>query len=420
MSKKFPLFLLLITFNIAFISGQDHNPSTSISLDQEKVSPFQSGYYPLGFFDFDLKYLIKFNNSEGIRLGIGGLTNNRFSKHFKLGGYFARGFNDQQEKYSIGANVLLKKKSNTWLSLYFANDIQEVGNFNYLTDSRIYSVFEPRLVNIIRFYKHRTWKSNLQHSFSEQLLFELQLSKSDIEQTNTYQFQNKGKIYSDYSLTEASVALRLNLESKFRTSQNGTKVFYDSFPKISFQVTQGFNGILEGDFNYTKLGLKFDYFIINPNWSTTSILLEGKYTIGKVPLTHLFHAFPNSPTKETILQRFSVAGRQSFETMFFNEFFSDRLLTLQIKHSLRPFNISEKFKPELAFISRHALGNLSNPEAHINTSFNTLEQLYSESGIELNKLLFGFGLSFSYRYGAYHLEDFDDNIAFKFTFQLKI
>jgi len=34
------------------------------------------------------------------------------------------------------------------------------------------------------------------------------------------------------------------------------------------------------------------------------------------------------------------------------------------------------------------------------------------------RALFGFGLSFSYRYGAYHLEDFDDNIAFQAACEL--
>ncbi len=41
---------------------------------------------------------------------------------------------------------------------------------------------------------------------------------------------------------------------------------------------------------------------------------------GEIPLTHLYHAYPNSPTKDEIL-RFSVAGTQSFETMYFGEFF---------------------------------------------------------------------------------------------------
>ncbi|TDI77009.1 MAG: hypothetical protein E2O83_08715 [Bacteroidetes bacterium] len=106
--------------------------------------------------------------------------------------------------------------------------------------------------------------------------------------------------------------------------------------------------------------------------------------------------------------------------MYFGEFFSDKLTTLQVKHSLRRFYFSRKFQPELVFITRHAWGDLKNPEDHLGVDFNTLDEFYSETGLELNRILFGFGLSVAYRYGFYYLPDFEDNISFKFTFKLKI
>ena len=106
--------------------------------------------------------------------------------------------------------------------------------------------------------------------------------------------------------------------------------------------------------------------------------------------------------------------------MYFGEFFSDRLATLQIRHALRRFYISKRMKPELVLITRHAIGDLKNRENHLGSPFNTLNELYSESGVELNKILFGFGLSFAFRYGYYRLPDFDDNISLKFTFYLKV
>ena len=58
---------------------------------------------------------------------------------------------------------------------------------------------------------------------------------------------------------------------------------------------------------------------------------------GYTPLTHLYHVYPNNINKETILQRFSVAGITSFETMFFNEFFLNRFITLHYKYFLNHF-----------------------------------------------------------------------------------
>ena len=91
-----------------------------------------------------------------------------------------------------------------------------------------------------------------------------------------------------------------------------------------------------------------------------------------------------------------------------------------MKHKLNPINISPWLKPELVLIYRYALGKMENLARHENINFGTLEQGYSEAGLEINKLFFGFGLSFAYRHGAYHLPKFDDNLALKFTFNLNL
>ena len=57
---------------------------------------------------------------------------------------------------------------------------------------------------------------------------------------------------------------------------------------------------------------------------------------------------------------------------------------------------------------------------HEGISFNTLDKGFTESGIEINKLFFGFGLSFAYRYGACHLPSIEGNIAAKFTFNMNL
>ena len=413
--------LLLMAF-----AGLAQQPTVEISRDttatgkQRKESPFQTGYYPIAFFDVDLRYFIKYNNYEGFRLGFGGITNERLFENFKIGGYVARGFKDQDWKYSLGGSVRLDPEHNTWINLYYINDIREIGAFNYLTDARVYSVFEPRLVNINQFFKYRTWQANIQHEFSSKVMSEFRIARSKIDQIEDYRFNPGGNPFRNYKTTEATASIRISPKTNFFTTEDGRIEYFDGFPKISMQLTQAIKGVADSDFTYTKLGLKLDYYIKRTNLSSTNILLEGAVAFGDAPLTHLFHAYPNSPTNETILRRFSVAGRRSFETMYFGEFFSDKLATLQVKHSLRRFYFSEKFQPELVFITRHALGDLSNRDEHLGIGFNTLDQLYSESGLELNKIIFGFGLSFAYRYGFYHLPRFDDNISFKFTFYLKL
>ncbi len=419
-TSRFILIFLFPALMAAQVPANETKTDSTSTETEVKVSPFKSGFYPIGFFDVDLRYFIKYNNYEGIRLGFGGITNERLFENFKIGGYIARGFKDKDFKFSVGASVRVNKEHNTWINTYYYDDIQEIGTMAYLTDNRVYSVFEPRRLNVTQFYKYRTIQANIQHEFSTKVLGEFRVGHSKINQIEDYQFLDNMQLYSAFETSEVTAALRISPKTNFITIDDGRVEYFDGFPKISAQVTQSIPGIGGSDFSYTKFGLKLDYYIKRNNLSSTNILLEGNYATGDTPLTHLFHAYPNSPTKDEILQRFSVAGRRSFETMYFGEFFSDQLLTLQVKHSLRRFYFSESFQPELVFITRHAFGDMSRPERHIGIPFNTLDELYSESGLELNRLLFGFGLSFAYRYGYYHLPDFEDNISFKFTFYLKL
>ncbi|WP_310992995.1 DUF5686 family protein [Aequorivita marina] len=421
MQKLCFLFLFFNGFLIyaqvpAIKTGKD----TISTIEQKLEHPLSTGYFPIAFFDVDLKTLIKYNNYEGFRIGIGGLTNDKLFEKYKFGGYVAYGFKDRALKYSLGGSARVNKEKKAWISLYYADDIKEIGTSDYLTDARVYSLFEPRLVNITQFYKYKKWNANIASELSPKILSEFRIAHSQIENVESYYFINDGVPFRDYSLAEATLSFRISPKTNFFTNEDGTKEYFDGFPKISAQVTQGLKGIANSDFNYTKFTLKLDYFIKRTNLSSTSILLEGSLATGDVPLTHLFHSYPNQPNKAKISDRFSVAGVHSFETMYFGEFFSDKLTSLQIKHSLRRFKLSENWKPELVFVTRHAWGDMANTDRHFGIPFNTLDQLYSESGLEINKIVLGFGLSAAYRYGYYHLPKFEDNISFKFTFNLKI
>ncbi len=404
-----------------FFKGTEKTIKSKNTLGKiNRIQNVNNGFFPILKWKTDLKTLIKVNNYEGVRLGIGGLTNDEFSKNFRIGGYIAYGTKDKTVKFGVNTGLLLDKDSNMWLNANYADDVREVGSNSYLTDERVYSLFEPRLVNVIFFYKEKTTSLSLQKRISPSILSEFKIGYDRIFQTENYAFLNGNIALQSYDLTRALLSLRWSPNSKFLKFDSDFVNISENSPVISGQAEQYFGNFLGGDLAFTKISLKGEYFINHINNQRTEFSIEGNLAFGDVPLTHSFHAFPNAPNKSTILERFSVAGVKSFETMFFSEFFSTRLASLHIKHRLAPFNISNKIQPEMVFISRHAIGNFTNPERHLGIDFNTLDQGYSEAGLELNKIFWGFGFSFAYRYGAYHLPQFEDNIAFKFTFNLKL
>jgi hypothetical protein len=174
------------------------------------------------------------------------------------------------------------------------------------------------------------------------------------------------------------------------------------------------------DFEFSKIDFRTEYQKNYLNGQKTSLLFEAGYTIGNLPLTHLYNTSPNNLNKETIIQRVTFAGKNSFETMFFNEFFSSKFAYFQFKHSFNRIHLLKKVKPNLVVVSRMGLGDMEKPEQHVGINFKTLRDGYFESGIELNQIYNGIGLSGFYRYGPNQLAKFQDNIAVKISFILNL
>ncbi|WP_430467320.1 DUF5686 family protein [Winogradskyella ouciana] len=421
----FVVFLIgLATNSFAQNPISQERDSSQIARDSIKKAEFLkkigNGYISIGFFDLDLRYLIKFNQFEGFRTGLGGVTNKRLSEHFRINGYTVYGFKDKRYKYSVGGGFRINEKSNTWVNLAYTDDLQETGSSTFLTDKRFFTFFEPRLLNIDLFHRHITKSVGLQHKISNHLLSETQLATSKINPTYNYRFNLDDRSYNTFDISTAKISLQWSPFSKFELVKNKVLEIKNGYPTFTLQVTQGFKSVFGSDFNFSKLDFRTVQQFYHKNNAISKITLVAGIAGGETPLTHLYHAYPNNITKETILQRFSVAGLNSFETMYFNEFFSDKFSTLQLKHYFKPFKISDRFQPQLVLISRYAVGDMKSIDRHQGINFNTLEHVYSESGFEINKLLFGFGLSFAYRYGGYHLPNFEDNIAFKFTFNISL
>ncbi len=423
MLKTYFLFLFIFfSFSIYAQSTYENKQKRKqdSTKNKEFIKQLGNGYFPTKYFNFDLRYLIKYNQYEALRTGLGGITNDVFSETFRLNFYTVYGFKDHRFKYSFGGGFRLFEKTNTWLNIAYTDDLQETGSSEFLTDKRFFQFFEPRLLNIDLFHKHITKSISLEHQLTPKILTETQFAVSNINPTYNYQYIINNNVFSSFHLSTTKLAVRWSPFSKYKSVKNKITETKKGYPQFTFQYTKAFNDLFKSDFNFSKFDFRTVHKIGNINDGLSEFTLVSGITNGNTPLTHLYHAYPNNINKETIMQRFSVAGLNSFETMFFNEFFSDKFTTLQLKHYLKPFNVSQRYKPQLVLITRYAIGDIKHTERHQNVSFGSLEKGYTESGFELNKLLFGFGLSFTYRYGAYHLAKLEDNVAFKFTFNITL
>ncbi|NNK81569.1 MAG: hypothetical protein HKO92_00445 [Flavobacteriaceae bacterium] len=403
-------------------SQKKETASTKDSIKKKELLRYiGNGYFPTKYFDFDLRYLIKYNQYEGFRTGLGGVTNSKFSESIRIEGYTVYGFLDGKFKYSFGGGVRIAPKTNTWINASYTKDLQETGSSTFLTDKRFFQFFEPRLLNIELFHKHTTKTFWIEHQISPKLLTETELSSSKIEPTYNYTFNpNSSSSLTNFNLSLAKISMQWSPFSTYTKYSNSYIETNEGFPKFAFQFTKSFKDVFQSDLSFSKLDVRVNQNFTHKNSSSTELVAKGGITQGDLPITHSYHSYPNNVNKETIMQRFSVAGNNSFETMYFNEFYSDRFIVFQAKHRLKPFKITPWFKPQFVLISRSTFGTMKNPEKHENLNFSTLDKGYFESGFEINKLMLGFGLSFAYRHGSYHLPRFEDNFAFKFTFNINL
>jgi hypothetical protein len=379
-----------------------------------------NGYLPFGPIDFDLRYLLSYNNYEGFRLGLGGVTNEQFSKIFRLEGYTAYGLKDEASKYHLGSAIRIGNFSNTWIGGSYTDDVREIASTNFAIDKRVFKLYDPRPINISTFYNHQTWRAFIETKIIPKTESIWQIAHSDILPLFDYTFVYKDQLFRNFAITSAMVSIQWNPNSAYMQTPNGKIEYEKRYPKFTFQLTKSLSTLFNNDFEFSKIDARIEYEKKYLNGQKSAVLLQGGYVFGDLPLTHLYNTSPNNLTKDNLLQRVTIAGKNSFETMYFNEFFSTEFVMLQCKHGFKRVELFKKVKPSLVLVTRMAWGNLKNPEDHIGIEFKTLDRGFFESGIELNQIYKGFGLTGFYRYGPNQLARLEDNIAIKLSFVLDL
>lgn len=378
------------------------------------------GYYPLAFFDFDLRYLFKYNNYEGIRVGLGGVTNEKLSRHYKIEGYAAYGTKDGFFKGMLSNSVKLNKKSETWLGFSYKDDVSEIANTGFEIDKKVFKIYDPRPFNISTFYNHETWRGFFETKFLPKTESIFQITQSFIEPKFDYQFENNNQLYTHFRVTLFTASVQWNPFSRYMQTPNGKIEIGKRYPKFTFQFSKSVPGLWKNNFDFGKIDFRMD---VQKKFNSNHKLLflaEAQYAFGDTPLTHLYNHSPNNLNKEKLLQRLTFAGRDSFETMYFNEFFSSKLAFFQLEHQFPRIEISRQVKPLFSLVTRYGIGTLENKEKHLDFEFKTLEKGFMESGFELNQIFKGVGFNAFYRYGPNQLPNFEDNLAIKLSVQINL
>ncbi len=390
----------------------------------EKIKIFDvisKGYIPWGYVQFDIRRILSgYNDYEGLRLGVGIGTSEKFSKYFSVDAYGAWGTKDKKFKYGSILKIPIYLKQDIELQASIYKDVFESGATFYRGDKK--SKFDSYR-NLLVW--NMDWQEGIDAQLSlrsqKYLLHYVYVSQNKRTVTNTYQFLDNGILRTQFNSMEYGLTTRWAYGEKFMRQSKQRISMGTKYPIVWLNIAyaEGLNNTWTG--NYWKLDAKVKKSFTIRNAGVTHVQLFAGYINGKVPYPFAYNGRAN------FNGRFSLASQGYFETMRMNEFLTSQYAAIFVQHDFGKLLYQGKnFKPGLAITSAYGLGTLNNKSQHLGIKYQTMEKGYAESGLLLSDLFvlktnlynMGIGAGAYYRYGAYKNVLEKDNLAFKLNFSI--
>ncbi len=375
-----------------------------------------NGRIPFKFLDIDLDKIIKYDAYQGLYLGLGVHTNDKLSRHFKVGGYFGFGIKDDDWKYGADASIVLDRRHEVELGLKYYNDLTETGGTRFFDDKDNFLTGENwRNFLINRENPTEDISATLGFRLLRDFKFALGFHVNTKESPDDYRFgrtENGLDILDrQFRFTEFTGGFRFAFREKFIVTKRTRISLGTKYPVLWFQYTRGIDGWLDGEYAYNRFDVKIEKSFYLKYLGRTSLLLRGGFIDRALPESNLYNGNGS-------YRFFIIYAPNSFGTMRMNEFLSDRYVALYFSHNFgKLLKRWEKFQPELLLTTNMAFGWLEHDGIHYNISYKTMEKGYFESGFSIDNLLnlqvYSLGFGAMYRWGPYTFPQFEDNISLK-------
>lgn len=340
------------------------------------------GRLGIGFIDLDLTRLVAYNTFEGTRLGIGGLTNDKISKYYSIGGWFGYGFTDKAWKYGGSATVFPGGNKDNWVGFSFQDNYQSVGNVNIHSDLDKNWLRGWLLAEVDRF-KEYSLTVHTQRGYWE---IELNGKNQYLESLYNNNFEVSGKNLTTYSVNEGSIGIKYAY-AQLRVPLFGYYFPYTTkYPIAYFKFSAGNIASTGYSANYIRslAGITFAKHL--NRWGNDNFRLEGGFihTFQDQALSRSF-LLAGRGFKSDQINYFAFGG---FLTMHPYDYFSDRYISFMYKHDFDKCFWHLSFsQPFISVIHNMMFGGLTIPDKLANAGIATPATGYQESGILINQIL---------------------------------
>lgn len=376
------------------------------------VSILGSGYIEIDKWNLDIGDVYSvfgYNDAEGIRLRGGGRTYFGQNDPWRLEGYMAYGFMDKKVKHGFSAKWLLDKKSRLIISGGNRRDVEQLGlSLTSTNDVLGRSIASSSILTV----------------GSNDRLTNINLSTFNVEIEPVTNFKVRlgstfrtlsSALPDDFSLEYIDPASPTGISSKIKQFDVNALIVYtpgkrnigygverydinDKYSTFLLNYTKGLDGVLESDFNYSKLQFSYSQPWQVGGFGRLYSTLELGKTFGEVPLG-LLNVVPGNQTL------FSIYN--AFPNLDFYEFVTDTYASLHLEHNfngrlfsriplIRKWNLRE-------FVGlRGVWGELSPENITLSSPTNIPlqapdEQIYWEYSVGVGNIFKFFRVDFNFR-----------------------
>lgn len=377
-----------------------------------------TGKIPWGPISFDIDRLMRFNNFEGFRGGLGLHTNERMSKYFEVGGYWAYGFRDKRKKYGGDLVVHLRKKRSMWLKILYEQDVMETGGnqldrsvFTTGLNTNIYPLFISRMDRREKWQAE--WNSRLIGNLTTRFFGNMQRITPYRESFfREERDAAETRLVRSFDVNELGVVLRWAPGEKLARVGEREVRLGGRWPVVLGRITRAADFWSANTFDYTRWDLQVEKTFKMATVGALTIMAVGGLVDNPLPLSLLYNARGTNAN-------FSIAAPFAFETMRTNEFMHHQFIAVHVRHNFKTLLLKSKdFSPQFQLVHNMLWGVLEQPGLH-SIAVDDADKGFIESGFQIDGLLksqfSAIGIGVFYRYGAYHLPSLRDNFAFKLT-----
>lgn len=308
----------------------------------EVFKTFVRGYVEVGQLDLGpWPVLVGANNVEGLRLRLGGRTNEYFSEKWQLNGYGAYGFDDERFKYGLGVKYIVDRKKWTTLNMSYRNDLDQFGlqpdaSVNIDEGTAFFAL--TQLGNLIRPFRYERIQFDAFRQFSRAFSANIQLRRQAYNPEFSFRYRSNfgnvdSPLASAFTTSEVTLQLKYGRDEAFIIADNN-RVSLGSlrWPIFVLTISRGFKDLVGGDFDYTKMNFGFRQEVKMGLWGMTSY---------QINMGHVFNAVPFTLLTSHIGNEQFVYTNIAFNTMDFFEFVSETHASVKFEHFFDGFILNK-------------------------------------------------------------------------------